>query len=261
MMHSSNASSKKKKQGIVACRQLVSAELGSGTTKQRRTLASSKPKAESWILFIIYEISIQVLSTICVINICFYSVIYLFTLNAVLWWTKVLNSKFVIFSFISVCLSYLRYFSLHWDQENILDYLLGVYCGSFHILIYNSTGVDFFVFMVYEIRMKLFFFFPFFSLQFRSVAQSCPTLCDPMNRSTPGLPVHHQLPEFTQTQVHRVGDAIQPSHPLSSPSPPAPNPSQHFTGNTYHSFSTTPQYNLCCKSKILFPGFYSISRA
>ena len=60
-----------------------------------------------------------------------------------------------------------------------------------------------------------------------SVAQSCPTLCDPMNCSTPGLPVHHQLPEFTQTHVHRVGDAIQPSHPLSSPSPPAPNPSQH----------------------------------
>ena len=62
---------------------------------------------------------------------------------------------------------------------------------------------------------------------FSSVAQSCPTLCDPMNRSTPGLPVHHQLPEFTQTHVHRVRDAIQPSHPLSSPSPPAPNPSQH----------------------------------
>ena len=63
--------------------------------------------------------------------------------------------------------------------------------------------------------------------QIRSVAQSCPTLCDPMNRSMPGLPVHHQLPEFTQTHVHRVSDAIQPSHPLSSPSPPAPNPSQH----------------------------------
>ena len=63
--------------------------------------------------------------------------------------------------------------------------------------------------------------------QIRSVAQSCPTLCDPMNRSTPGLSVHHQLPEFTQTHVHRVSDAIQPSHPLSSPSPPAPNPSQH----------------------------------
>ena len=65
------------------------------------------------------------------------------------------------------------------------------------------------------------------TVQFSSVAQSCPTLCDPMNRSTPGLPVHHQLPEFTQTHVHRVCDAIQPSHPRSSPSPPAPNPSQH----------------------------------
>ena len=63
--------------------------------------------------------------------------------------------------------------------------------------------------------------------QFSSVTQSCPTLLDPMNRSMPGLPVHHQLPEFTQTHVHRVSDAIQPSHPLSSPSPPAPNPSQH----------------------------------
>ena len=65
------------------------------------------------------------------------------------------------------------------------------------------------------------------SVQFSSVAQLCPTLCDPMNCRTPGLPVHHQLPEFTQTHVHRVGDAIQPSHPLSFPSPPAPNPSQH----------------------------------
>ena len=63
--------------------------------------------------------------------------------------------------------------------------------------------------------------------QFSLVTQSCPTLCDPMNRSMPCLPVHHQLPEFTQTHVHRVSDAIQPSHPLSSPSPPAPNPSQH----------------------------------
>ena len=59
--------------------------------------------------------------------------------------------------------------------------------------------------------------------EFSSVGQSCPTLCDPMNHSTSGLPVHHQLPEFTQTHVHRVSDAIQPSHPLSSPSPPAPN--------------------------------------
>ena len=65
------------------------------------------------------------------------------------------------------------------------------------------------------------------SVQFSSVAQSCPTLCNPMDCSTPSLPVHHQLPEFTQTHVHRIGDAIQASHPLSSPSPPAFNLSQH----------------------------------
>ena len=63
------------------------------------------------------------------------------------------------------------------------------------------------------------------SVQFSSTAQSCPTLCNPMNRSTPGLPVHHQLPEFTQTHIRRVTDAIQPSHPLSSLSPPSPIPS------------------------------------
>ena len=67
----------------------------------------------------------------------------------------------------------------------------------------------------------------FSSVQFSSVAQSCPTLCDPMNCSMPGLPVHHQLPEFTQTHVHQVGDASQASHPLSPPTPPVPNPSQH----------------------------------
>ena len=66
-----------------------------------------------------------------------------------------------------------------------------------------------------------------FCYQFSSVTRSCPILCDPMNRSTPGLPVHHQLLEFTQTHVHRVGDAIQPSCPLPSPSPPAFNLSQH----------------------------------
>ena len=64
------------------------------------------------------------------------------------------------------------------------------------------------------------------SVQFSSVAKSCPTLCNPVHSSTPGLPVHHKLPEFTQTHVHQVCDAIEP-YPLSSPSPPAPNPSQH----------------------------------
>ena len=69
--------------------------------------------------------------------------------------------------------------------------------------------------------------FIFSSVQFISVAQSCPTLCNPMNRSTPGLPVHHKLTEFTQTHAHQIGDAIQLSYPLSSASPPAPSPSKH----------------------------------
>ena len=68
-----------------------------------------------------------------------------------------------------------------------------------------------------------------YSHQFSSVAQLCLTLCNPMNSSMPGLPVHHRLPEFTQTHVDPVGDAIQPSHPLSSPSPPVPNPSWHLS--------------------------------
>ena len=80
------------------------------------------------------------------------------------------------------------------------------------------------------------------SVQFSSVPQLCPTLCDPMNCSTPGLAVHYHLPEFTQTHVHRVGDAIQPSHPLSSPSPPAPNPSQ------YQSFPMSQLFARCGQS-------------
>ena len=84
--------------------------------------------------------------------------------------------------------------------------------------------------------------------QIRSVAQSCPTLCNPMNRSTPGLPVPHQLLEFTQTHVHRVSDAIQPSHPLSSPSPPALNPSQHQSlfqwVNTSHEVAKVLEFQL-----------------
>ena len=88
----------------------------------------------------------------------------------------------------------------------------------------------------------------FSSVQFSSVAQSCPTLCNPMNCSTPGLPVHHQLPEITQTHVHRVSDAIQPSHPLSSPPPPAPNPSQHpglFQGvNSSHEVAKVLEFQL-----------------
>ena len=81
------------------------------------------------------------------------------------------------------------------------------------------------------------------SVQFSSAAQSCPTLCDPMDYSTPGLPVHHQLPEFTQIHVHRVGDAIQPSHPLSSPSPPAPiSPSIRVFSNESTLLMRWPKY-------------------
>ena len=74
------------------------------------------------------------------------------------------------------------------------------------------------------VTLKYIFKSNMYSVQFSSVTQSCPTLCNPMNRSTPGLPVHHQFPEFTQTHIHQVGDAIQPSHPLLSPFllPPIP---------------------------------------
>ena len=86
------------------------------------------------------------------------------------------------------------------------------------------------------------------SVQFSSVAQSYPTLCNPTNCSTPGLPVHHQFPEFTQTHVHRVSDAIQPSHPLSSPSPPAPNPSQHQS--LFHDLGSSTSFNLNYPQKL-----------
>ena len=96
--------------------------------------------------------------------------------------------------------------------------------GTFHAkmgLIKDRNGMD--LIEAEDIKKR----WQEYRVQFSSGAQWCPTLCDHMNRSTPGLPVHHQLSEFTQTHVHRVSDAIQPSHPLSSPSPPAPNPSQH----------------------------------
>ena len=97
--------------------------------------------------------------------------------------------------------------------------------------------------------------------QFSSVCQSCPTLCDPMNCSKTGLPVHHQLRGFTQTHVHRVGDAIQPSHPLSSPSPPAPNPSQHHGlfqwVNSSHEVAKVLEFQLQHQSFQWTPGMIS----
>ena len=97
----------------------------------------------------------------------------------------------------------------------------------------------FMVLFLFTFKIRFYFYLLTYirSDQIRSVAQSCLTLCDPMNCSTPGLPVHHQIPEFTQTHVHLVSDAIQPSHPLSSSSPPAPNPSQHQSLFQWVSFS------------------------
>ena len=110
--------------------------------------------------------------------------------------------------------------------------------ASFFVLLYlpllHLFFLSYFLFIYFFKIFFSYFFFKFtylflavLDLQFSSVAQSCPILCDPMNCSTPGLPVHHQLPEPTQTHAHWVSDAIQPSHPLSSPSPPALNLSQH----------------------------------
>ena len=107
----------------------------------------------------------------------------------------------------------------------------------FFIYFSNPLIDDIFTYICTYFYVTLFFskntvcYINMYSVQFSSVAQSCPTLCDPMNPSTPGLPVHHQLLEFTQTHIHRVGDAIQPSHPLSSPSSPAPNPSIRVFSN------------------------------
>ena len=95
------------------------------------------------------------------------------------------------------------------------------------------------------------------SVQFSSVTQLCPTLCDPMNCSMPGLPVYHQLPEFTQTHVHWVSHAIQPSHPLSSPAPPALNPSQHQSlfqwVNSLHEAAKVLAYNPAIPVLGLYP--------
>ena len=112
---------------------------------------------------------------------------------------------------------------LHSAPRNILSFLLGSLLQHVHLINENSLQTQQYWVNKFTWRIESYIN----SVQFSSVAQLCPTLCDPMNRSTPGLPVHHQLPEFTQTHVHWVSDTIQPSHPLSSPSPPAPNPSQH----------------------------------
>ena len=99
------------------------------------------------------------------------------------------------------------------------------------------------------------------SVQFSSVTQLCPTLCDPMNHSTPDPLVHHQLPEFTQIHIQQVGDAIQPSHPLSSASPPAPNPSRHHSlfqwVNSSHEVAKVLDFSLNIRPSNEHPGLIS----
>ena len=122
----------------------------------------------------------------------------------------------------------------------------------------------------YEVIINIPIHFYITSFQFSSVTQSCPTLFDPMNHNTPGLPVHHQLPESTQTHVHRVGDAIQPSHPLSSPSPPALNllhllvsshSSLHCTHTDYSTLKNVFVFHTSCLCPWNFSwvSFYSLS--
>ena len=116
-----------------------------------------------------------------------------------------MNTSFVIFSFLFLLEAVNRSTNFYWDQE---DTSFDVAILRWYPYIFNSQ-------------------YPIFFLQFSSVTQSCPTLCHPMDCSTPSFPVHHQLPELVQTHVHRVSDNIHPSNPLSSPSPPAFNLSQH----------------------------------
>ena len=146
-------------------------------------------------------------------------------------------SPFVPLKSYSKCSPIDFFFSLHFllsSFRSILSYLLIIqYIFWFWL---ELITVIFMAFIVFEYSLILILDLKFSRchtngcihiVQFSSAAQSYPILCDPMNCSTPGLPVHHQLPEFTQTYVHWVHAAIQPSHPWSSPSPPAPNPSQH----------------------------------
>ena len=116
---------------------------------------------------------------------------------------------------LSEFLSYF-YFSHYKKYRHTSD----IFWVKFQTTIINKVTGIFWFLMFMKVMLTV-------SVQFSSVAQSCPTFCDPTNHSTPGLTVNHHLPEFTQPQVHKVGDDNQPSHPLSSPSPPAPNPSKH----------------------------------
>ena len=121
--------------------------------------------------------------------------------------------------------------ALYWTSLTV-TYFHGIWLLQVSVSQFgNSLNISnfYFIYLLWwtVISDLWYYYYNRFQFSFSSVTQSCPTLYNPMNRSKPGLPVHHHLPEFTQIHVHRVHDAIQPSRPLSSPSPPAPNPSQH----------------------------------
>ena len=139
------------------------------------------------------------------------------------WWSR--NILFVFIGFIGVELLYhvVLVSAVQQSESARCTHIYCLFWISFPVRSPQSHCIEFP--RVYS-RFSLGYLF-YASDQIRSVAQLCLTLCDPMNHSTPGLPVHHKLLELTQTHVHRVSDAIHPSHPLSFPSPPAPNPSQH----------------------------------
>ena len=137
-----------------------------------------------------------------------------------------------------------------------------MYVHTFYIKNLYSSRHESFQLLSFAIIKKIYnkyvYAFLIDSVQLSSVAQSCPTLCDPMNRSMPVLLVHHQLPEFTQTHVHRVSNAIQPSHPLSSPSPLAPHPSQHQSlfqwVNSSHEVAEVLEFQLLITNREIWGG-------
>ena len=137
------------------------------------------------------------------------------------------NQLLALFIFAMVSFDSFAFISALIFKISFLLVTLGFSISSFFSCFRCRVRLFIWLFLFLEVCLYCYDLSP--SVQFSSVAYLCPTLCDPMNRSTPDLPVHHQLPEFTQIHVHRVSDAIQPSHSRSSPSPPAPNPCQHQT--------------------------------